>query len=79
MIERMENKLEEMHEDIHEIKLDLREHMARTKLAEEHIQLLKKETDPVRKAYIGIKWSITAIITASAVFTALIKFGVIGG
>lgn len=70
----MEKKIDEIRDHIVEIKLDLREHMKRTEYAEEKISILKQELTPVRKAYIGIKWSMGAIVLAGAVFSALAKF-----
>ena len=42
----MEKKLDEIKEHIYEIKLDLREHMARTEIAEKHLKLLGSLKNP---------------------------------
>ena len=73
----MEKKLDEIKEHIYEIKLDLREHMARTEIAEKHLKLLENEFEPVRKAYNGAKWASGTIIILGAVVTSLVKLGVI--
>lgn len=77
----MENKIDEIRENIYEIKLDLREHIRRTAQNEEMIRLLREElneekdlNDPVRKAFIGAKWSMSAILflcTLAAIFLKL--------
>lgn len=72
----MENKLDEIRDHIYEIKLDLREHMARTAVAEENLKLLKHELEPIRKAYIGTKWAVATIISLGAVVAALAKLGI---
>ena len=69
----MEHKIDDIKEAIVEIKLDLREHMARTRANEEIIQELRKQSDPMWKAYIGIKWSIGAIIMLAALLTSIAK------
>lgn len=69
----MERKLDEILESIHEIKADLRYHIKRTDGVEEQIVLMKKEYDPVSKAYNGLKWSAGAIVGLAAVLTALSK------
>lgn len=69
----MEQKLDQIMESIHEIKADLKYHIKRTDGVEEQILIMKKEYDPVSKAYTGIKWSVGAVITLSAVVTALSK------
>lgn len=77
----MEQKIDEIREHIYEIKLDLREHIRRTDQNEEMIKLLKQEieverqkSEPVRKAYIGAKWSIAALVTVASLLAAFSKF-----
>jgi hypothetical protein len=77
----MERKIDEIREHIYEIKIDLKEHMARTEQNEEMISLLRKEvnaekqlTDPVKRAYIGAKWSISAIVVLSTIAGTVYKF-----
>jgi hypothetical protein len=77
----METKIDEIREHIYEIKLDLREHIRRTDQNEEMIKLLKVEidqekklTDPVRKAYIGAKWSIAAVAFIAGMAATLSRF-----
>lgn len=76
----MENKIDEIREHIYEIKLDLREHIRRTAQNEEMIRLLRQEiaderelNDPVRKAFIGAKWSMSAIIFVCTVVAIFLK------
>lgn len=76
----MENKIDEIREHIYEIKLDLREHIRRTAQNEEMIRLLREEiekerelNDPVRKAFIGAKWSMSAIIFICTVIAIFLK------
>jgi hypothetical protein len=76
----MENKIEEIREHIYEIKLDLREHIRRTAQNEEMIRLLKAEiaaehqlNDPVRRAFIGAKWSMSAVIFVCTVIAIFLK------
>lgn len=72
----MEKKLDEVLIQIYEIKADLREHMRRTDGVEEQIRVLKDEFDPIRKTYIGVKWSVGAVvITLTLVSTILKMFG----
>lgn len=77
----MEKKIDEIRDHIHEIKLDLREHMHRTEQNEEMINILKQElneekklSDPVRRAYIGAKWSISAIVILATIAGAIVRF-----
>jgi len=69
----MESKIDEIREHIHEIKLDLKEHMSRTRVNEESLDLLKGELRPISKAYVGIKWSISAIIVSGMLISAALK------
>lgn len=76
----MENKIDEIRESIYEIKLDLREHMRRTSQNEEMIRLIREElkeerelNDPVRKAFIGAKWSMSAVVFICTVVAIIIK------
>ena len=77
----MEKKIDEIRDHIYEIKLDLRDHIRRTEQNEEMIKLLKDEldeekklSDPVRRAYIGAKWSISAIIVLATIAGVLVRF-----
>lgn len=69
----MEDKVDKVLEEIVEIKIDLKEHMYRTELAEQRIEANTQDLLPVKKAFIGMKWSIGAVITLGAVLTALSK------
>lgn len=76
----MEHKLDEIKDHIYEIKLDLREHIRRTAQNEEMIKLLREElnaerelNDPVRKAFIGAKWSMSAILFCCTVLAIFLK------
>lgn len=78
----MENKIEEIRDHIYEIKLDLREHIRRTAQNEEMIALLRKDIElekisiePMKKAFIGAKWSISAIITICTILAVVLKLG----
>jgi len=77
----MENKIDEIREHIYEIKLDLREHMRRTSQNEEMIRILKADLEterenlePMKKAFIGAKWSISAVITICTILAVVLKF-----
>ena len=76
----MENKIDEIREHIYEIKLDLREHIRRTDQNEEMIVLLRKDIEleklnlePMKKAFIGAKWSLSAIITICTILVVVLK------
>ncbi len=76
----MENKIDEIREHIYEIKMDLREHMRRTSQNEEMIKLIREElreerelNDPVRKAFIGAKWSMSAVVFVCTVIAIFLK------
>lgn len=69
----MEQKLDKILEEIVEIKLDLNTHIMRTDQNEEMIKIMKKEFDPVRKAYIGATWAISAILIGLSIAAALSK------
>lgn len=77
----MENKIDEIREHIYEIKIDLRDHIRRTEQNEEMIKLLKDEideekklSDPVRRAYIGAKWSVSAVLVVATLAGMVAKF-----
>lgn len=49
---------------------DLKHHIKRTELLEEKHE---KQYDPMYRAFIGVKWSIGAILTLSLLITAIAK------
>ena len=77
---KLENKIDEIKDHIYDIKMDLREHMRRTAQNEDMILMLKEEikierdlNDPVRKAYIGAKWSMSAVVFLCTVAVIFLK------
>jgi chromosome segregation ATPase len=69
----MEQKLNEIKEDITEIKLDLKEHMYRTELNEQMLEEFKSKITPLEKAYIGIKWTMGTLIAVGTIAVMFVR------
>ena len=71
------DKLIEIRESQIRIEDDLRYHIKRTDLLEgkldEELEEIKEELKPIHKAYLGVKFSVGAIITLGALAAAIAK------
>lgn len=76
-LDKISDKIDEIRVDIGDIKIDLREHIYRTKLAEENIKILRDELKPVEKHVErmngGIKL-LSLILVVAAVVKVFIEF-----
>ena len=70
VVKEIKDNLGDMKESQIRMEEDLKYHIKRT-------DQLEKITTPVYRAFIGVKWSIGAILTLAALVTALTKLGVI--
>ena len=73
----MDNKLDKVLEEIVEIKIDLREHMARTSQNESMIEILKRDLDPIKKHVSFVKGAAWMLGIAGTVLLALISTGIL--
>lgn len=76
-LDRIIDRIDEIREDIADMKVDLATHILRTRIAEENIEILRSELKPVEKHVErmngGIKL-LSAILVVAAVVKVFIEF-----
>ena len=74
VVVKISEDLNDMKESQIRMEADLKYHIRRTDILENKVD---KELKPIHRAFIGIKWSVGAILTLAALVGALSKIGVI--
>ena len=76
-MQKLETKIDKIAEEIVEIKVDLREHMERTRQNEEMITILKTDIDPIKKHVAFVKGATWMLGITGTILAALISMGIL--